>query len=526
MLPPRNRWEATCAHALVLACALVVAGCLVGPDYKQPYVPLNAHWNSKGDPRVTSQSPIDVAWWKSFNDPTLDRLVEIAYEQNLPLQIAGLKILEARAQIGIAVGYYYPVNQNPIASGGGGGIHNDNLNLYFGQYQVGFDAAWELDFWGKFRRGVRAARASYFATVADYEDAVVALTAEVARTYILIRTFQSLIELGRQNVAVQEDGLRVAQARLKNGATSGLDVAQASNLLESTRATIPQLQIGLEQAQNALCTLLSRATGCQDLSVGPQAIPTPPPQVAVSVPAELLRRRPDIRGAELSAVAQCNRIGVAKADLFPSINLLGALGTRTVSTSTSGAASILSGLLGIFNPGTLIYSIGLSIFWPVLNYPKILNNVRVEDARFQQALFNYENTVFKAAQEVEDGLTGFLHQQEAAVFEQNAVTAAQDAVKLALVQYREGAVDYTRVLDTQRALLLSQNDLARARSSVVTNLVALYKALGGGWELREGRPVVTDATRVEMQKRTNWGSYFRKPGPQPKNANGSPTTSR
>jgi NodT family efflux transporter outer membrane factor (OMF) lipoprotein len=505
---------------------LAVAGCLVGPDYKRPEVPLNASWTGKGDQRLATQTAVDAEWWKAFHDPTLDRLVGLAYRENFGLQIAGLRILEARAQLGIAKGYYYPTNNNPIASGGGGGIHGDTgnggpLNIYYGQYVIGFDAAWELDFWGKFRRGVRAARANFFATVADYDDALVALTAEIARTYVVIRTFQVLIALARENVAVQEDGQHIAESRFKNGATSGLDVAQATNLLESTRATIPELQIGLQQAENALCTLLARPTGCeQALLSGAEAIPAPPGQVAVSVPAELLRRRPDIRSAELNAVAQCDRIGVAKAQLFPSFSLLGQLGTRTVGIQ--GAPAAVGQLVGIFNPGTLIYSIGASLFWPILNYPKLLNNVRVEDARFQQALFNYENTVYKAQQEVEDGITGFLKEQEAVVFAQNAVKAAQEAVHLAVVQYKEGAVDYTRVLDAQRALLQSQNLLARARSTVVTNLVALYKALGGGWEQRRDQPVVTDATRSEMQKRTNWGSYFDKPPPTPSQPGGSP----
>jgi outer membrane protein TolC len=195
---------------------------------------------------------------------------------------------------------------------------------------------------------------------------------------------------------------------------------------------------------------------------------------------------------------------VAKADLYPSFNLSGSIGTRTVGVTGAGGA--LSSLLGLFNPGTLIYSIGLGIFWPIFNYPKILNNVRAEDARFQQALFNYANTVYKAAQEVEDGISGFLREEEAAAFSANAVVAARDAVQLALVQYREGAVDYTRVLDTQRALLSSENTLADARSLVATNLVALYKALGGGWEARKGQPMMSDETREEMKRRTNWGN--------------------
>jgi NodT family efflux transporter outer membrane factor (OMF) lipoprotein len=487
---------------------LLVTACLVGPDYHRPEVPLNAEWRGKG-----LGGPVDAAWWKSFGDPTLDRLVELAYRQNLPLQIAGLKILEARARLGIAVGYLYPVNQNPIAAGGGGGVYNhlDNrqLNLHYGEFQVGFDAAWELDFWGKYRRGVRAARAGYLATVADYDDALVALTAEVARTYIVIRTFQVLIQLAHENVGVQEEGFRIADSRFRNGATSGLDVAQAGNLLETTRSSIPELEIGLIQAENALCTLLGTPGGCTDALLDGQAVlPSPPPRVAVGVPAELLRRRPDIRSAELNAMAQCDRIGMAKADLFPSFTLAGSIGTRTVGVD--GAPSGLSSLVGLFNPGTLLYSLAASVFWPILNYPKILNNVRVEDARFQEALIQYQQKVLHAAQEVEDNIAGFLREQEAAAFAQNALEAARQSVQLAVTQYREGAVDYTRVLDAQRSLLSSANEVARTRSQVVTNLVALYKALGGGWELREGQPVITEATRIEMQKRTNWGRYFSK----------------
>jgi NodT family efflux transporter outer membrane factor (OMF) lipoprotein len=389
------------------------------------------------------------------------------------------------------------------------------VDIYFGEYRVGFDANWEIDFWGKYRRGVKAAQASYVATIADYQEALVSLAAEVARIYIAIRTFQVLIALARENVAVQEDGLRIAESRYRNGATSALDVAQATNLLETTRASIPGLQIGLQQAENALCTLLTQATGCdRALLTGAEVIPTAPAQVAVSVPAELLRRRPDIRSAELNAIAQCDRIGVAKAELYPSFSLFGDVRTRTVSTT--GAPAGVQPIIGLFNPGNLIYSFGASIFWPILSYSKIFDNVRVQDARFQQSLFNYVNTVFKAAQEVEDGITGFLREQEAVGFAQKAVAAAEDAVQLSLVQYREGAVDYQRVLDSQRAMLESQDSFAHIRSTVVTNLVALYKALGGGWELRQGQPVVTEGTRVQMQKRTNWGKYFSKPPEQQK----------
>ncbi len=515
-----------------LALALLIAGasgCPISPKYVRPEVPLPASWSDGNDARLT-KGAIDVAWWRAFNDATLDRLVDTAYQQNLTVQIAGLRILEARAQLGIAVGQQWPTNPGPIGAAQLTGLneHNataGNIDLLAGQFQVGFDALWEVDIWGKYRRGVKAAKATYFATVADYDDAIVALTAEVARTYALLRTYQVLIDLARQNAAVEEDGLRIAESRFRNGATSELDVMQATNLLESTRASIPELQVSLTQTENALCTLIGRAPGCAAAPlVGASAIPAVAGPVAVSVPAEMLRRRPDIRGAELRAVAQCDRIGVAKSDLFPRLVLFGSVGTTTVESKGIPSGG-LSSIAGLFNPGTLIYTIGANLFWPILAYPQIINNVRVQDARLEELLVDYQSTVLRAAQEVEDGITGFLREQEAAAFAQNAVNAAETAVKIALTQYREGATDYQRVVDTQRSLLDSQNNAARMRSASTTNLIALYKALGGGWELRQGQPIVPDSMRVEMQKRTNWGGFFKQP-PPPRQANGSPPNHR
>jgi NodT family efflux transporter outer membrane factor (OMF) lipoprotein len=503
------------ATATVVALLVAASGCAVGPDYKRPRVSINAQWSAAADARLASRAPVDEQWWRSFNDATLDHLVALAWQQNLPLQIAGLRILEARAQLGIAIGQQYPSNPRPIGSAQVIGLDSHtssgDLDLLVGNYQVGFDAVWEPDFWGKFRRGVRAARAGWLATVADYDDALVSLAAEVARTYVLIRSLETQLSFTRENVAVQEESRRIAEARFRNGATSELDVAQAVSQLETTRQTVPELEIELAHAENALCTLLGRPSGCAATLIAPGAIPAVPAQVAVGVPAELLRRRPDIRSAELSAMAQCDRIGVAKAELYPSFSLSGAIGTRTVNTS--GAPSGLGSILGIFGAGSLLWSFGANLFWPILNYPKLLNNVRVQDARFEELLFSYQNTVLKAAQEVEDATAGFLREQQAAVFAENAVAAAQLAVKLALVQYREGAVDFQRVLDAQRSLLTSQNASARTRSAVATNLVALYKALGGGWELRAGEPVITDDTRDEMKRRTNWGRFLSKPPP-------------
>src|SRR5262249_718746 len=305
-------------------------------------------------------------------------------------------------------------------------------------------------------RGVKAGRASVLASEADYDDALVSLAAEVARTYAVVRTFQVLVDQARENERIQSEGQRIADARFRHGATSELDVTQATTLLESTRATIPQLQGGLEQTENALCTLLGQPPGSLQASLASgTGIPRPPDQVAVSVPTELLRRRPDIRSIEMSAMAQADQVGVARAELYPSFSLFGSLGTQT----TQGAGAIAQGATfsDLFGPGTFFYSWGPRFILPLFNYGSLQNNVRVQDARAQHLLVTYQQSVLKAAQEVEDGLAGYLRAREATVFAQNAATSAQHAVDISLAQYREGAVDYQRVLDAQRSLLQEQN---------------------------------------------------------------------
>ncbi len=508
----------------LLSLVLVFSGCTVGPDFSTPEARVNENWNEKGDPRV-GQTAVNQQWWKAFRDPTLDQLIQLAYQQNLPLQITGLRILEARAQLAIALGRQYPQQQEAFGSVTQVGLSKNApnsaiLGRNFWDYQVGFDAVWELDFWGRFRRDVEAARANLIATTADYDNALVTLTAEVARTYTVMRNYEVLLEITVANVKLQEDGLRIAESRFRNGATTELDVTQARTLLESTRASVPGLQINLRQAQNALSTLVGQPTGTlQALLEGPKGIPTAPAEVAVGVPAELLRRRPDIRSAELYAAAQSARIGVAKADLYPSFTLTGQIGLQ--SSDHGGALSNNAHFANLFDSSSLFYSFGPGFRWPMFNYGRIENNVRVQDARFQQLLVNYQDTVLRAAQEVEDALIGFLKNQEALVFEQNSVTAAQRSVEIARRQYQEGAVDYQRVIDTERILLQEETRLADTRSAVATNLIALYKALGGGWELRVGQPTIPAGTQDEMQKRTHWGHLLPSP-PAPDTLNPPP----
>jgi len=514
----RGQWTIAGSVSL-LSMALALSGCAVGPDFVKPKAKIQENWSEKADTRVATQTAVESQWWKAFNDPTFDQLVKLAYQQNLPLQITGLRILEARARLGIAIGRQFPQQQEVF-----GGVTREEISdnapnssfrdQNFLDYQVGFDAVWELDFWGKFRRDVQASYANLIATEADYDDALVSLTAEVARTYTVIRTFEVRIELTRENARVQEEGLEIAMSRFRNGVVTELDVAQARSLLESTRASIPQLQSGLRQAQNALSTLLGQPPGAiQTLLDGHKGIPTAPAEVAISVPAELLRRRPDIRSAELSAAAQCARIGIAKADLYPSFSLFGEIGFQ--SSSEGGVQSNHADIDNLFDASSFYYAFGPQVKLPFFNYGRIENNIRVQDARFQQLIVNYQNAVLRAAQESEDALIGFLKAQEATAFTQNSAQAARRSVEIALVQYREGAVDYQRVLDTQRALLQEEIRLTETRSSIATNLIALYKALGGGWELRQGQPLIAESTQSEMKKRTNWGHLLPPPSPKP-----------
>jgi len=493
---------------LVSCAGLTLAGCAVGPTYERPEVQLNANWSEQQDSRIATQTAPDAQWWSTFSDPVLNNLVDLAYKQNLSLQVTGLRILEARARLGYAHGQRYPQVQAAV----GGATINEPSELAlntiqtgtFYDYQIGFDASWEIDFWGKYKKGVTAEESGYLSTVADYDNALVSLASEVARTYTSLRTFEVLIKLAQENVTVQEEGLRIAQARFDNGATSELDVTQARTLLESTRATIPQLEASRQQAENALSTLLGQTTGSiRQILAGPVAIPMPPAQVSISVPAEMLRRRADIRAAELNAMAQSDRVGIAQTDFYPRVALFGSVGTQV-----GDGDNVSSSFSDLLSSGSWFYTFGPRMLWTVFNYGRIKNNVRVEDARFQESLVSYQNTVLRAGQEVDDALAGFLRSQEAAVFARNAADSAQQSVDLAFVQYREGAVDFQRVLDAQRSLLEEENTLADIDSSVATNLIALYKALGGGWEMQQNQPYINDAIREQMQKRTNWGEYF------------------
>jgi NodT family efflux transporter outer membrane factor (OMF) lipoprotein len=498
--------------ASLIVLVFLVSGCTVGPDFIRPDVEMEAEWMEKGDPRFKTGTEDITDWWTVFNDPVLNKLIETSYLQNLDLQIAALRILEARAQLGIAVGFQYPQTQD-MKGGASANQISDNAandaqaNSNYYDYQVGFDAAWEVDFWGRFRRGVESSGASLSASMANYDDILVSLTAEVARTYVVIRTFEQRRDIARENIRNQMDSLQLAELRFNDGVATKLDVVQAMALLKQTEALIPRLEISIRQARNGLAVLLGLLPVDVLAMIGePMPIPTAAAEVAVGIPAELLRRRPDIRFAELQAAAQSAKIGVAESDLYPRFSLVGSIGLQ--SSDNGGNQSNNANFSDLFSSDSITYFVGPSFQWPILNYGRIKNNVRVQDARFQQLVTNYQNTVLQAAQEVEDAMVGFLFSQDETLLLFESVENYKMAVDLSLIQYQEGEASYQRVVDSQRFLTQQADTLASSTGSVAINLIAMYKALGGGWELRLGKDLIPADTVKEMQQRTDWGDLL------------------
>jgi NodT family efflux transporter outer membrane factor (OMF) lipoprotein len=501
-----TRFSLLIAVGISAGMSMVLTGCMVGPDFHRPGAAVSKDWMEARDTRVKSVSADYRTWWKAFNDPALDRLIDHAYRENLSLRIAGVRVLEARAQLGIAVGELYPQTQQAAGSWQYNRESEHGLlaqpPFHYSQSQIGVNAAWELDFWGKFRRMVQSADASWHATLADYDNALVSLTADVAGSYIAIRTLEKRIDIARQNAQTQQESLDIAMTRLKYGTVSQLDVEQARAVLNDTLAVIPSLEAQLGQAKHGLSILLGMAPNdLSDFLKGPAGIPVSPPQVIVGIPADLLRRRPDIRSAEYLAEAQSARIGAAKADLYPAFSLSGTFGFLSTDAGTNR-------LSDMFRWTSRTAQAGSSFQWSLFNYGRITNNVRLQDARLQELLINYQSTVLSAQQEVEDNLASFLKTQDQAAFLARSTESARYALDLAVMQYRQGIIDFTTVLTAQQALLREQDNLAVSMGAISSYLVGVYRALGGGWEIRKGGELLPPAVREEMAGRTDWGKLL------------------
>jgi NodT family efflux transporter outer membrane factor (OMF) lipoprotein len=465
-------------------------GLKVGPNYCRPAAPVAETWIDQENPDVVPQATDYSYWWAQLNDPVLDDLVQTAYQQNLPLRIAAMRVLEARAQRAVAVGSLFPQQQQAVGSFSRSKFSQKSFpfgqiplpKTAYDQWSLGFDAAWELDFWGRFRRGVEAADAQLDAQIENYDDVLVILQAEVAATYVELRTQEERLALARKNLAIQEQTLRITRDRFEGEVVSELDVQQSRAIVAATASLIPQFESGRRQAQNRLCVLMGMPP--QDLQRrlgGPGTIPQTPPDVHVGIPAQLLRRRPDVRRAEREVAAQCARIGIAESDLYPQISILGTIAYEAESLSQ------------LFNDDSIAGSVGPGFRWNILNYGRLRNNVLVQDARFQQLAMQYQQTVLSANEEVENAIVAFLNEKERVEILQEGVDALGRAVELSGLQYEQGLIDFQRVLDSQRALVVEQDTLARTRGTVAVQLVAIYKALGGGWQMREPLPPALEA---------------------------------
>ncbi len=495
-----------CSRNLTLLpfIALAVAGCSpVGPDFVKLEPDAPAEWSQPVEQGIEATPNVLVQWWHVFDDPVLNELVEVARKNNNTLEIAGLRVLEARAQLGIATGSMYP--QVQVGAGSATRVspaENTGVTSNFSQYNLGVNVAWEIDFWGRFRRGIESADAAYLGSIAAYDQAMILLIAAVVDSYAIVGTAEEQLRISFENLRIQTRSYELAEVLYRNGAASELDMQQADTLLMATKATIPELRAGLKQARNALSTLLGLPPGSVDrLLKGPSGIPSLPEHVAVGFPAEMLRRRPDVRQAELLAMSQNALIGLAKADLYPSFSLTGSIGLASGGPGDSNFGDL-------FNSDALAITVGPSFVWPFLNYGRIKNNVRVQDARLQQALVNYRETVLQAARETEDAMAAFIGTRKQSEVLAETVTSAKRSNELATLRYKEGFADYQRVLGAQQELFNQQTRYVTTMGSGMRNLVAIYRALGGGWENRGDLPLVDPETSRQMQERTDWGDLL------------------
>jgi NodT family efflux transporter outer membrane factor (OMF) lipoprotein len=484
--PPRvGRW----LWALVSIVLVVGSGCTsfreyvqngfkVGPNYLRPAAPVAEDWINGDDQRVRKVEDDLAQWWKVLNDPALDTLVADAYRQNLTLRDAGFRVLQARAMLGIAIGEFFPQSQYVSGDYLRQALSTKSANRgfltkrFFNQWDLGFGLAWEVDFWGRFRRGIEAADADMNASVENYDDVLVTLLGDVAQYYTEIRIYERQIQLTLANVELQKETLRLVTARFQGGQVSELDVDQAQSLLSQTESQVPALEINQRIANNQLCVLLGRPMVDLEPAIGPADIPTAPTDLAVGIPADLLRRRPDVRRAERLAAGQAARIGVAISDYYPHISILGTADWQAQDFQHMFTGRALQGEVG---PG---------FQWNILQYGRILNNVRQTDALFQQLVVDYQQAVLVAQQETENGLITFLKSHEQAKDLVESVFAANKAVVIALAQYKAGMIDFNRVSLLEQNLVTQQNLLAQARGAIALGLIQTYRAIGGGWTSR------------------------------------------
>ena len=469
--------RATVRFYTIVAIAVFMGCASVGPDYVKPDTPLPGSWHTPPEGGVVSgeADPEKLAkWWTVFNDPDLVRLVKRAAVGNLDLKQAKARLREARARRLIAEADQFPTLDATGTATRSRGSENTGSGKTRTLYSTGFDAGWEIDVFGGVRRSVEAAEADFMASQEDLCDVMVSLIAEVALNYVEVCTTQARLATAQMSIKNQEETYQLTQWRFNAGLNDELDVHQARSSLESTRSRIPTLRTALEEARNRLAVLVGAHPGelKKDLEKT-RPVPVIPLEVAVGIPADILRQRPDVRKAEQELAAQTARIGVATADLYPKFTLSGNISFDATSTGN------------LLSSGSRSQSLGPRVTWRIFDAGAVRRNIEVQSAKQEQALAAYESTILNALEETENALVAYAEEQQRRDSLVEAVRAAQQALDLARSKYQAGLIDFVSLLDAQRSLLSFQDELSSSNGTVTSNLVRLYKALGGGWSVRE-----------------------------------------
>lgn len=507
--------------SLAILSVLGLSACTtLGPDYVHPeQTALPSDWSLEKAAQDTQQSEQKLQqWWQQFNDPTLNQLVEMASQQNLDLEAAGLRIVQARSLLGISTGLQYPQVQTVSGNLARAYVNDQGVN----NATLSFDAGWEMDIWGKYARGIESAEAGYYASIASYHDIMVTITAEVARNYINYRTFQERILLSRRNIEIQERVVNITQVQFDSGNVTELDVQQAKNQLFNTKAAQPSLEIAMKQSRTALALLLGvlpedvekllqsdgfaqrmadyenqfkssgrkpALSGSDERSIVPR-----PPLLDNKVDANLVMRRPDLQVSEMQARAQSAQIGVAETALYPSFSLFGSIGID--STVPDGSSFSFS--------DSLTMVVGPTFSWNIFQYGRVKNNIRFEDAKFQETLTNYNKKVLQAVNEVTNALEAYDLYLEQKSLRLQSVNSSIRAFNISMTQYENGQISFERLLNSVEKMTRAEDSYATIKGNVANQVVALYKALGGGWEAQTGKPFLSETVAKQMQDRSDW----------------------
>ena len=470
----------------LLIFALIISllsGCMVGPDYKRPPTSFQAKWATALNNQQTAGQKTLHNWWQSFHDPQLTSLITQARLGNRDVFQAEARLREARANRDLSVANILPTlsmnasaskNQPSTASRFG---QASQFGSAYNQLSHNLDASWELDLWGKQRRTIESNEARLEAAEEDLRDVLVSLYAEVAVNYIDVRRYQNQLAVAKDNLKAQQDTYDIAYWREQAGLVSQVDVLQAKQSVENTRADIPKLTGTLEQAKHGLAVLLGKQpTELNALLEQSTPIPVAANTIAIGIPADILRQRPDVRQSERKLAAQTAQIGVAEAAAYPSFSLSGSIGVEALAAAN------------LYTAAAKAFQMAVSSAWVLFDSGRIRSNVKMQTALQEQALGLYQNTILTALKEVENSLTAYNQEWQRRDALKASVTAGLEALTLFEQQYQAGTVDFQRVLDSQQSVLTAQNQLIESETEVASNLIRLYKALGGGWEVNSGKP--------------------------------------